>query len=660
MKPKSRKSSIFSSVPSFFVCSVISLFCLNIVCIDSTASLAPGISSSLPAAVAQSSGQKGKEVQQFAIDLIKDAGAQAAQLEDQKSAAQIRIAAAEALAHHDRDAAGDLYRSAFDAAFEWYRTVKDLTRDPVTRLTTVSPEDFCRDIIRRITAFDADLGRAASAAFDKELDKPAKADAAQQTRRLGLRSHFGDSAFSNEIMKASSMLRADQRGAIELAKKLLAQRFVWQGHEFLWILARQDRNAADELFLWLLANLLEDKYADPFQLQVLAVYPFGNKMFVLTDGFNHIGGPSFIPERIREARDPGSERILIDWFIEVSHAVLLRIALQDLTGYSDQANRIGAAAYIAQWLEPHVTRMRPDLMPSWREISARLSARLQPEQAALIASLPGREAKLIEELNLESRLEPEDARTRIKRLMDAAGNERDAARADYLYHSAAAEADRIGDRSLALELAEKISSPEFRLQTRDWIFFNASSQAIREGRPEAARRDAAEISAPDERTSLYCALARAALAEKDKIGAGQLLDEAETRALDAPDSPAKVRALVMIAVLFGRFDAYRAFQVVSTAVATVNETPEYRTSDAKPSRSISHAAGRKYALVHQAEDANLDAALAMIAQKDFDGAIQLAQTLKDLRLKLSATIRVAAFALLPARSNPSPEKPPEK
>jgi hypothetical protein len=273
-----------------------------------------------------------------------------------------------------------------------------------------------------------------------------------------------------------------------------------------------------------------------------------------------------------------------------------------------------------------------------------LHARLLPQQEAVLSRV-SLFAKEHPNSGESWRIQPEAPTDRIKRLLDKAESESDPANRDYLYQEAAIEADRSGDRSRALEIAEKIEALDFRRQVRDWIYYNAATRVLNDGRPEIVRQYAAEMAAPDQRASLFCALARLALKEKDETGAAVLLNEVEGLTRGADVSPAKVRALIMIANQFSRYDPPRAYQVMVKAVEEANKIPEYGSDQAKLVRSLRNAAGQKQGLVQNFENADIEVGMEVIASVDFDGALQLCESLKNDSLRLSSTIAIAAKTL---------------
>src|SRR5207237_460563 len=85
----------------------------------------------------------------------------------------------------------------------------------------------------------------------------------------------------------------------------------------------------------------------------------------------------------------------------------------------------------------------------------------------------------------------------------------------------------------------------FRRKVRDWIGFSAALSAIRDKRYDDARRYALDVSATDQRAYLLFEIARAALEQKDRQRATELLDEAARKAAAADNAADKLRTLAL-------------------------------------------------------------------------------------------------------------------
>src|SRR5207253_6676880 len=119
-------------------------------------------------------------------------------------------------------------------------------------------------------------------------------------------------------------------------------------------------------------------------------------------------------------------------------------------------------------------------------------------------------------------------------------------------------AQRSDDMARAMEIIGRISNMDFRRQVRDWVNFDAATAAVRDKHFDDAHRYALDVSATDQRAYLLFEIARAALEQKDRQRATELLDEAARKAADADNTADKLRALLGIAHLYASFDPPRA------------------------------------------------------------------------------------------------------
>jgi tetratricopeptide (TPR) repeat protein len=222
-----------------------------------------------------------------------------------------------------------------------------------------------------------------------------------------------------------------------------------------------------------------------------------------------------------------------------------------------------------------------------------------------------------------------------------------------LYQSAAFEAQRAGDLARALGITEKISNLEFRRQVRAWIHFNAAQTAIGEKRFDEARRYALEVDATDQRAYLFFEIARAALKEKDRARAVELLDEAAQKAAAAENTPEKLRALLGITSLYASFDPLRGFEVMAEAARTANKVSDYGPDQARLLRTLTTPGGYNSMLsVQDVEGFNLGKTLASLARTDFDRALLIAQSLENKPLRLTTIAAVAASPFAKKQSAP--------
>lgn len=179
---------------------------------------------------------------------------------------------------------------------------------------------------------------------------------------------------------------------------------------------------------------------------------------------------------------------------------------------------------------------------------------------------------------------------------------------DSLYARAALGWLTKGEMNEAQSAARSISNREMR----DRVLAQIARRQTSEGRIDEAVAVALRIEDVTARVSVLVKLAGAALASRDRVRAVELLDEAEAEAIKAQPSVARAQSLLTIVSSFSAVDTVRAFEVMQTAIKSINEIP---------------APADLYNL-------NFESTLAVLAQTDFDRALLLAQqlTIKDASL----------------------------
>jgi len=625
-----------------------------------------------PTSTPASQDKKNTELEEFplkrrGIDLLRQAGDEASSLSDPYSIARIKAAAGDALWESDQELARQFFRDAFEAALTHYRENKSNPRDPMTRLTAVSPSGLCQEIIRLVISRDKALGQEFTKRYNEERQRLVKDGEKQGNVPLPDESYLfkgaGGGDLSLKLDEAASLFRTSPQTAIAQAQSILSKHAVPTQEWFLWKIAEQDRAAADQFFLWLLAQIYEDETAGAGQLLIIAAYPFSERFVMITDGIRNWGELNFNYDsktiaRISRGRDVISEDLLGSWFIDVSFTVLSRIAESDLAGYPDALSRLGAAAYLAKWLSPKVEVLQPARVSAWQNLALRLFSRLpQEQQNYLLRMFAWEEDYTNKSQQFSAKPTISDPVERIKLLLEKAEKTSNFAERDQLYQQAALEADRMGNLVRALQIADKIEDRDFRGQVRDWVYFNAATRALSKNELVEAHTYALEVKAPDQCASLLCGMARAALKEKDKARAIELLTEAEQQAGKADNSPAKVRALLNIANLLASFDPPRALETMSSAVRAANRVPNYSAGPVRMVRTLGSGATQKHALIQNMESVDLGAGMARLAAVDFDGTLTLAESLENKPLKLTSIIAVASSVL---NKKPEPETPAKK
>ncbi len=210
-----------------------------------------------------------------------------------------------------------------------------------------------------------------------------------------------------------------------------------------------------------------------------------------------------------------------------------------------------------------------------------------------------------------------------------------------LYARAAFVAMQRDGYAAAKGYVSKIDDDDARARVLGPLAREAVSIAIRDKRYDDARVAASDIPNLDDRAASYCDIARALASEQRKPAALDLLDDAVSLVTKegAVITEAKARGLVRIANAYAPLDPLRGFDVVSTAVASVNKSlglVDSATKDRNP--------GTMYRL--SAYD--LSAALEALAQDDYFRALSLAQSIDNRPLSILGQLAVVRGALRPA------------
>jgi hypothetical protein len=205
---------------------------------------------------------------------------------------------------------------------------------------------------------------------------------------------------------------------------------------------------------------------------------------------------------------------------------------------------------------------------------------------------------------------------------------------DSLYARAALAWLAKGEINEAQSAARSISNRE----TRDRVLGQIARRQTSEGRIDDAVAVALDIEDDTARVGALVKLAGAALASRDRVRAIELLDEAEAEAIRAQPSIARAQSLLTIVSSFSTLDTVRAFEVMQTAIKSINDIP---------------APG-------SAERFNLsfESTLAVLAQTDFDRALLLAQqlTIKDASLIAQLAVCRGGLARAPGTEHAGEEE----
>lgn len=577
-------------------------------------------------------------LEQRGLDLIRDAAKDAIALTDRRSSVRLQARAADLLWKHDPEQARGYFERAYSAAVDYYRETRDDNMERVGRNSFVGRSDLRLDVIRLASRCDAELGRRLTDLYvaEKKREAEDKAVQSQQSQQpdRGSNRLFGrpEQASGDLLSAAQSLLDSDQKLALELASRSLAEGISQRTPQFLVRLAEKDRAAANAFYLASLERIARENPPIPGQLLLLSAYPFGDNRIYVSDGSN-TSSYAFQP-----VKDFIPDAAIIGSFLQTAGAVLARTAQLTAAQSPDVTARLNVGLFAARLLAPKVAEHQPALQDEWAGLVAQLVASAQESARQGIE-------RTLEEMVQES--QRQGARQgqqgvsntdRLKSLLERANSTSDLGERDGLYQQAAFEA---ADLSQALSIAEKISDYDFKHGVLGWLHFNAATKAIEESRFDDARRHALEVPALDQRAYLFFQIAGAAWKQKDRVRAIELLEEAARQAGSADASNEKLRAQLGIAHLYASIDSVRSFEILGDALKTAVKVSDYSTDQARLLRTL-QSRGMNMTSVSTVEGFDIGKTLGVFAKLDFERALGLAQSMENRALRCETVMAVAA------------------
>jgi hypothetical protein len=581
--------------------------------------------------------------QQRGLSLLREAAQEAAAFDNKRYAARVLAQAADLLWKHDQVGARELFEKGFDTAVNHYRDTKDDNLERLSAGTSLNRPDIRLEVMRMAGRHDAELGKRLTDRYVTEKKREVEERLAQEqnsnsnaaSTQRGVERMFGpqDPAANDLLGAARTLAESDPKTAFQLVQRAFANSVPSGAPSYLPQMAARDRKATDEIYLAALARLTNHPQPHAGELLLLSAYPFGeNRVWVTTgEGTNSYGFG------VPSGYNPDAQ--VIGRFLATAASVLTKAVQLNPGQYPEHVARVGTALFAARVLEPKVAQYQPGLQEEWGMLTSRLMA------LAADATRSGIDQALSEIARDKNEKLPSGApQDRTKELTDRAEKSTNPAERDDLYMHAAMQAERQGDFERALSLADKISDLAYRRTVRAWINFDAANKAIGEKRFDEARRLALEVDATDQRAYLFFQIAGAALKEKDRVRAVELLEEAARYALVADRTPDQARALLGIANLYATLDQTRGFELATEAVKTINKLGHYDPDQAQLVRTINTRVGRgANTNVNSVEGFNLGRTLTVLARADFERALLLTQELEQKPLKYSTVLTLATL-----------------
>lgn len=182
--------------------------------------------------------------------------------------------------------------------------------------------------------------------------------------------------------------------------------------------------------------------------------------------------------------------------------------------------------------------------------------------------------------------------------------------------------------------------------TRDRVLVQIVRRYSSEQRIDEAAALSRRIVDETSRAEMLGIVGTAAKAAKDNIRASELLNEAVTCALKSKPSAESARNLVTIAGTFSGFDAAKSFEVLQSAIKSINDILKQQ-EDAKSERSSIGARPKPVPAfsLEEVYNAGFENTLAALAKTDFEGALALARQLPGEEASVIAQLAVCGGGL---------------
>jgi len=478
--------------------------------------------------------------QQDALELIKATARTLKSETDKIAAARLQARIADALWTFDEPFARETFRSAFDSISQ--AVADDLPKEKQAGFIK-QQATAVKDVLQRFGFHDSKRATEWLKSFEKDRADKSSAKA--------------DSARPELLMQIGAQLAlTDPEQATRLGLLALAGDRVPDGFgSLLFNVSRNRRDLSDELFRAAVTKLRRNNYIHDIAIIILANYIF------TSDGELH---PT---AKLADAQ------LLANYYVDG--------AWKQAGGDGNPVSPSSASFHTQLELRalPIVSRYAPNRLPELRGQMARLASGLNAEQRQRTELL---RATLREESTVATR----NTYT-LDEQIERAEKEKTPQVRDALFLSIANRLMREdGDR--ALTIAKKIQDEKMRASTEDDIYLIkiqtllSSLETIAE-----ARKISTLFSNQVFRAKILVQLAAKVLSRyKDQSLAIELLSEAITAMSKADDIPDKVLAQLQVVEQFAKFDTIRAFEVLGTALASMNrllaEKEERATVTMKP------------------------------------------------------------------------------
>lgn len=562
-----------------------------------------------------------------------------AQVDDSKSVEatdkriKILLRVAEFLWQKDEPRARKYFSDAFDLALERFK--EKGVEEKRSGMLVEKSDDFRFQVVSAVAKKDSKWADKLTETVLKEME-------AERGKNAAADKKWADNETNRLLEIASALLDANAATAFQFARR--ATRFtssdgMGRWNAFLYKAAKIDQRQADALYAELLVAI--EPTASINNLYFIASYPFGygGNYGVNMSNSNFNVSPEFVP-------NPVLQRQFLNLLARKTMALQPN---QSPSGEADSLPEAVIAASMWRDLEPIVIERLPDML-------ARVSAAKAYANSVLTAE---------NNAELNSRLkEREQWDASFDKKLEALEKKADTDELDYQIIDLLFDAKTEAEMDKAEDWLSKIEESGVRESATNFLFFKRAELAIKENRLSDAEKWTEKVGELEHRAILAFRLAEAKLKlENDKLRAADVLDAVVKAALKAPNSVERAQVLLGTAFMFEKYDQYRAADILSEAVKTINRLEEPDLSASSIHRKI-QGKNFGYFTSYDTPGYNFEKSFEQVSKKDFQGSLTRARELGDRYLRTLATIAVvrdcAENEKNAPQKKPVPKAKPEK
>lgn len=550
--------------------------------------------------------------QQNALDSLKTLARDLKSEPDKLAAGRLQARIADELWTLDEPFAREVFRSAFDTVSQ--PVADDLPKEK--QASYVNRQALAlKEVLRRFGAHDDKQAAAWLRSFEREnvaKNPTAKTDSARPDLFMQI---------------AAQIAMTDPDQALKLGLAALSGDRIPDGFGvLLFSLSRNNRSRGDELFRAAVATLRRSNFVFDRALHSLFNYIF------TADNERHSGA------------SPADAQLLANLYVDA--------AWKQPGGDGNPVPPASLAFYTTLELRalPIVAQYAPSRLPELRGQMTRIASGLNAEQlqrTELLRTTHQQENAIWTRNNYT-----------IDEQIERAEKQKNAEVRDVLFMTIANAIMR-EDPDRALTIAKKIDDPQLRTTTEDDIYFVKIVRLL-SAHPsiDEARKVSLQLSNPVFRAKVLIQLsAKVWTSNKDQSLATELLSEALAAAAKGDDIPDKVLAQLQVAQQFVKFDSIRAFEVLATALATMNrikaDTPTPSLLAKPRLLTIKNFTVMNGVEMTTTNDATLDSIdfreVRTLTTSDYTQARLLASKLEQPMQRANYLIAVAASVLRPEK-----------